>query len=261
MRRARCPKGRIDRRFGPVDLRIGTFEDGIVKLGVLSDIHANAFALAAVLTAARAREVDALLIAGDFVGYYYWPAQTLELLTHWQHWSIRGNHDRMLEEAEADPDLLARCVAKYGSGLEVALLELSPHQKAWLKALPDKRRVAFDNCEFLMAHGTPWDADEYLYPDAPEAKWAALADEKVDFVLLGHTHYRLARPYGNCWIVNPGSVGQQRDSQPGAAWALIDTTTRVPQLLCEPYDVSAVSLEVSRRDPQLPYLRDVLYRS
>lgn len=232
-----------------------------MKLGVLGDIHANAFALAAVLTAARAQEVDALLITGDFVGYYYWPAQTLELLTHWQQWSIRGNHDRMLESAGADADLLPACRAKYGSGLEVALSELSSQQKAWLQALPDKRRVTLDNCEFLMAHGTPWDPDEYLYPDAPEAKWTALAGEKADFVLLGHTHHRLARRNGNCWIVNPGSVGQQRDGQPGAAWALIDTTTRVPQLLSEPYDVSAVSVETSRRDPRLPYLRDVLYRS
>jgi putative phosphoesterase len=231
-----------------------------MRIGIAGDIHGNAAALRAVSAAARQRGVDALLLTGDFVGYYYRPAEVLAEIDRWEHWGIQGNHERMLDDAAADAAAHERIVAKYGSGITVALDELSVSQRSWLTALPVSRDIEIDGCRFRLAHGTPWDADEYLYPDAGADRWAALAEDGVDFVVLGHTHHRLLRQVGTTTVVNPGSVGQPRDRQPGAAWAFVDTRDRKVELLTEAYDMQSVVEEAARRDPRLPYLQDVLVR-
>jgi putative phosphoesterase len=231
-----------------------------MRVAVLGDIHANAPALAAVLVAARSHRAEALLLTGDYVGYYYWPAQALDLLEPWDGWRIRGNHDRMLQESMTDPQSKQGYLRKYGSGLEVALTQLSAAQIQSLVALPDKRCIVIDDCRVLLAHGAPWDPDEYIYPNAPAEKWQALAQQDADFVVLGHTHYSMTRQEGGTVVVNPGSVGQPRDRRPGASWALLDTVSRSVTIHVESYDMTGVMDEARRRDPQLPYLHQVLCR-
>ena len=67
-----------------------------MKIGLLSDIHANAHALEAVLKSARKRKVKKLLCCGDYVGYYYEPDRTIALLNDWDWVGISGNHEAML---------------------------------------------------------------------------------------------------------------------------------------------------------------------
>lgn len=229
-------------------------------VAALGDIHGNAGALAAVLTAARREKAEALLLTGDFVGYYYRPAEVLSLLDDWPRWAIRGNHEQMLIDSLADPAQLDHCTRKYGSGLREALA-LAPSRIVELTTLPQTMQVDVDGCRVLLAHGTPWDADEYLYPDAPQSKWDRLSHCAADVVVLGHTHYPLVRRIRNVLVVNPGSVGQPRNRQAGAAWALVDTESRSVQLFNEHYDYAAVAAEARRRDPKLPYLAEVLCRT
>jgi putative phosphoesterase len=231
-----------------------------MKLALLADIHANARALAAVLSAARAEGVDTLLVAGDFVGYYYEPAQVLAQLGEWNVVAVKGNHEDMLERAATDEAFLRDCARRYGSGLELALASLSGPQREDLIALPRSRRVEIGGVRILLAHGSPWSTDEYLYPDAAEGKWRDVAGLDADVVVCGHTHYRLAKRIGPTLFVNPGSVGQQRDRVPGAAWALLDTAGPSAELRAQPYDADELAAEAGRRDPGLPYLREVLYR-
>ena len=232
-----------------------------MKLGVLADIHANAGALAAVLAAAAARHVDALLVAGDFVGYYYEPAQVLAQLRDWQVFSVRGNHEDMLERAAQDADFLAACTRRYGSGLATALDALDDAQRTQLTSLPRSRRLLLGGRRILLCHGSPWSTDEYLYPDAQPGRWAALQALDADIVICGHTHYRMARRFGPTLFLNPGSVGQQRDRVAGAAWALLDTDDLSTALRAEPYDVDRPAAQARLRDPALDYLHDVLYRT
>ena len=63
-----------------------------MRIALLGDIHGNSFALAAVLGAARATRVEKLLITGDFVGYYFWPREVLDMLRDWEVEAVRGNH-------------------------------------------------------------------------------------------------------------------------------------------------------------------------
>lgn len=229
-------------------------------IAALGDIHGNALALKAVLAAVRREKAQALLLTGDFVGYYYQPMEVLALLEGWPRWSICGNHERMLVESQTDRSQREHYVRKYGSGLAVALA-LAPPQLKVLAALPETQQVDIEGCSILLAHGTPWEPDEYLYPDATQAKWNRFAQCSADVVVLGHTHYPLARKVGNVLVVNPGSVGQPRNRQPGAAWALIDTRMRSAQLFSEDYDFLSVAAEARRRDPGHPYLAEVLCRT
>jgi predicted phosphodiesterase len=71
----------------------------------------------------------------------------------------------------------------------------------------------------------------------------------------------MVRDSGAVRLINPGSVGQPRNRQPGAQWAILDTSTRQVTLCCEDYDFHSVALEAAARHPELPYLSEVLVRT
>lgn len=232
-----------------------------MKAGLLGDIHGNYLALRAVLDAARAANVEKLFITGDLVGYYFWPERVLELLEPWDALIVRGNHESMLVEARQDTVRLAQIERRYGSGLRLALEKLSAAQVDWLAALPHPLEALLGDCRLLLCHGAPWDLDQYVYPDAEPAFLERCAVPGHDCVILGHTHYQMVRDSGAVRLINPGSVGQPRNRQPGAQWAILDTSTRQVTLCCEDYDFHSVALEAAARHPELPYLSEVLVRT
>ena len=231
-----------------------------MKLALLGDIHGNHLALAAVLAAAQRNNVDKLLITGDIVGYYFWPGEVIELLATWEKVVVRGNHEEMLAVARENSDYLIQMDRKYGTGLRVALDTLSNEQLDWLVQLPHPRKLSIDGCSILLCHGSPWDLDQYIYPNAEEALLEKCSAEGHDWVVLGHTHYPMQHLRDNTTIVNPGSVGQPRNRKPGAHWALLDTETQIVTFRVESYDAGPV-IEVARnRQPDLPYLAKVFTR-
>ena len=231
-----------------------------MKLGLLGDIHGNANALSAALAGARREAVDYLILTGDFVGYYYSPAEVLALLDPWPRAMVRGNHEDMLARTLREPSSIEEYTLTYGHGLQVAMRELSPDQLRQLTTLPERVSLEMDGLRILVAHGTPWEPDTYLYPGAPQAAWERFAEVGADIVVLGHTHYPMNRHVHGRIILNPGSVGQPRDRRPGAAWALFDTRGKACTFFREPYDAASVCDTAARLDPGLPYLREVLYR-
>ncbi|WP_254542919.1 metallophosphoesterase family protein [Halomarina pelagica] len=228
-----------------------------MRVGLLSDVHANAVALAAVL--ADLPPVAALVCAGDVVGYGPHPAECVEALREWTPdarvadgsdggsepgpaeeplVSVRGNHDRVLAAGASFGGGMA------GAGLEHARNELTDEQVAWLAALPETRR-AFGG-RVRVAHGHPADPDRYVYPDLFSAD--LLGDERV--LVLGHTHVQGVRRFPTGLVVNPGSVGQPRDGDPRAAYAVLDLDRERVDLRRVAYDVDAVERAV--RDADLP---------
>lgn len=232
-----------------------------MKIGLLGDIHGNALALQAVLAVAETEGVEHLLVTGDLVGYYFAPDKVLELLEPWDRHIVRGNHEDMLTAARRYPALLPEIEKKYGSGLRIALDCLAEEQLDMLCNLPHPAQVAIDGRRLLLCHGTPWDNNEYVYPDADAALLVRCASPGIDMVILGHTHYPMVREIGATMIVNPGSVGQPRNRTPGAQWALYDSVTLTVSLRCESYDHCAVAEEARRRHPNHPYLSNVLERT
>ncbi len=231
-----------------------------MSIALLGDIHGNAAALRAVLLQAAKNEVQALFVTGDLVGYYYRPDEVIEQLSMWESFTVRGNHENMLFSAIASPERWKDIGLCYGSGLQRGLSCMSDRHLDFLARLPEQVTIDFDGCRILIVHGAPWDADEYIYPDASEDVWSGFATLSYDLVITGHTHYRMHKQAGSALILNPGSVGQPRDGLQGASWALFDTATRYCTHHIETYDIASVIAEAQLNDPQLPYLQEVLTR-
>jgi putative phosphoesterase len=232
-----------------------------MKLGLLGDIHGNALALEAVLASVSELGVDRLLITGDLVGYYFQPEKVLDLLSKWNHIIVRGNHEDMLASIRMDSTSLPKIEAKYGIGLRLALEQLSTTQLDTLTNLPMTKYIEIDRCNLLLCHGSPWDTDKYIYPDASEEIIEKCASVDADIVIMGHTHYPMSREIDSTLLVNPGSVGQPRNKRPGAAWAILDTEKKDVTFRNENYNIQSVVNEAVRRQPNLPYLAEVLVRT
>jgi putative phosphoesterase len=231
-----------------------------VKIALMGDIHGNELALQAVLSASANAGVAQLLVTGDLVGYYFEPSQVLKLLSGWMCTVVRGNHEEMMSRALSDTAYLEVIESRYGSGIRVALEQLSQTQLNDLCSLPHPLELSIDGCKILLAHGAPWDLDEYIYPDTDQEMLVRNFHQEYDLVVMGHTHYPLLRRIGNTTLVNPGSVGQPRDRKPGACWALYDTRDRTVELHREDYDWNVLVRECQIRHPELPYLAEVLRR-
>ncbi len=231
-----------------------------MKLALLGDIHGNHLALQAVLAAASSSGVEKLLITGDLVGYYNAPLMVLEMLQSWGRHVVRGNHEDMLNIARSDSVFLAQVDARYGTGLRTAIEQLDTQQLDELCNLPHPLELVIDGCKILLCHGAPWDNDQYVYPDAQPDLLEHCAMPEFDLVVLGHTHYPMQQKIGRTLVVNPGSVGQPRNRQPGAHWAIFDTVSQNLEFRQEQYDSSALVQECQQRHPEIPYLSEVLTR-
>jgi putative phosphoesterase len=188
-----------------------------VKVGLVSDPHANARGLCAALAALRDAGVETVICAGDAVGYGTDVNETIEELRRSVQFAVLGNHDAMLLGRISVPPVR---LATYG--LDVAERVISPENREWLERLPESQHLELDGVSFAVFHGSPWGPlTEYVYPD--HDRFDRFAELDVDVVVLGHTHRQLHRTVEGVTIINPGSCGRPRDGLPGAAYAIVDT--------------------------------------
>jgi len=181
-----------------------------MRFGVLADIHGNLPALEAVCDSMP--PVDGLLCAGDIVGYNPWAAACVERVRELNAVTVRGNHDRAVA---FDGGERFNWMAKAGVGH--AREQLDDDAIQWLRSLPTEQFVADERVQ--MVHGHPDNPDRYTYP----AEFSAsMLGEGVDVVVLGHTHVQGMRQFQEGIVLNPGSVGQPRDGDPAAAFAVLD---------------------------------------
>ena len=230
-----------------------------MRLGLISDVHGNSPALAAVF-AALWGEVDQVIFLGDICGYYPFVNECMALWDGARIVSVRGNHDHILLECLrqhiAPP---AAYQARHGSALSRALRSLDPAAAALMQSWPTTRRLVVDGATLVLYHGAPWDPLEgRVYPDYSD--WARFADVPGDIILLGNTHYPFHRRYHDKLIVNPGSVGQPRDRSDGACCALLDVANRTVQQRRVPFDCRRLIDDAAQHDPTVPYLVEVLHR-
>lgn len=232
-----------------------------MRLAILGDIHANDLALDVALRAIKTERVDALLITGDFVGYYFSPKKVIDLLRPWPKYMVRGNHEEILRRSISDFNFRNKVLSRYGSGIEVAIEQLSFSEIDFLCKLPHPLSVKLGQRKILICHGSPQNINFYLYPDSDLSTVNFSDYSEFDLIVSGHTHYPMIRKFRDGGVfVNPGSVGQPRNSKPGAYWALYDTVDAKVSFHCESYDYTALQTEARRRHPDLPYLADIFDR-
>ena len=116
----------------------------------------------------------------------------------------------------------------------------------WLGSLPAEMRIQTNGHDLWMRHASPWDEETYLYGDATEAL-ARLHLLPGQILAVGHTHYPLHLRMGAGWLLNPGSVGQPRDRDPRASYAVLDLETEAVRHYRVVYDVQSVQSRLADR--------------
>lgn len=198
-----------------------------MRVGLISDVHGNRVALDAVLE--DMPPVDALASPGDVVGYGPWPAACVEAMRSRDVPTVEGNHDRAVV---TESTFRFRGIAR--EGIEYAREHLDDEQLDWLSDLPTER-IGFDG-RVKLVHGHPDDPDRYTYPG--EFSPTMLGEE--DVLVLGHTHVQGYETFEEGIVVNPGSVGQPRDKDPRAAYAVVDLDAMTVEEHRVGYDVDEV---------------------
>jgi len=231
-----------------------------MKVAVLSDVHANIHALRAVLEDLDKERVERILVAGDIIGYYYWPGEVVELLMgDGRFHCISGNHEHILRQVVNDEGAAIRYRRKYGSGYDVCMDQLSDLQISWLLSLPEEISVNIDGLQFHIGHGALGSSDEYLYPDAPLDKILSNYST-AEYTIFGHTHYPFLHSHAGQHLLNPGSVGQPRDMGGLASYVVINSENRVIRFKRKPFDTAAVVQAARENDPELAYLAAIMSR-
>ena len=228
---------------------------------VLTDIHANLEALDTCLADARSHGYDQTLVLGDLVGYGPDPNEVIARIRALRPVAmIRGNHDKVacgLEQPEGF-NAVARRAALWT--FEV----LTTDNRNWLATLPKGPVLVDDFVE--ICHGSPVDEDAYLFDELDAVR--ALKTSQRPLCLFGHTHYPVAFALmdgrvdtigglhsiegplilqeGTKYLMNPGAVGQPRDGDARAAYAIADTTAKRVDLFRLDYPIETTQAKVTR---------------
>src|SRR5438132_835483 len=240
---------------------------------ILSDIHSNQEALEACIQRAKEAGYDSVLCCGDIVGYGPSPLEAIDGIRALNALTIRGNHDRV------------------AAGLDEAT-QFNPHARRavyWTRSvLPDSYRDYLVNlpvgpldvnAEAQLVHGAVSHEDDYIFTEADADENFLLTDKPITF--FGHSHFPVvfcsdgvgnsvqATSYefdefiavkceaGKKLFVNPGSVGQPRDGDSRASFAIWDEDRSRMEFYRVEYDVARTQARM--RDVQLPtYLIDRL---
>ncbi|MAJ91709.1 MAG: hypothetical protein CMF40_05925, partial [Legionellales bacterium] len=193
-----------------------------MKIAILSDIHANIYAFNAVLDVIKKEGIEKIIVAGDLIGYYYWPREVIDIcMRNDDILCIKGNHEKNFMMALSDPECMSAAIEKYGTSYRIASETLSQDQIKWLDSLPYVLDINLDNRTFYVTHGSLESIDEYIYPDeSRDTLLNQMSDS--DYTILGHTHYPFICSNNDKWLINPGSVGQPRDYCASASFFIVN---------------------------------------
>ncbi len=222
---------------------------------VLSDIHSNGTALDAVLVAAKGRWEKAVCL-GDVVGYGPDPNEVIARVREVATVFVRGNHDKAVSRPASGDDL--NPLAK--AAVDWTRAQLRPEYLKFLEDLPPGP-VTADS--IALVHGAYNDEDEYVF--SPAQALSGLLEASLPVTFFGHTHFQGGFSYrgdrleviqlkvhpgagfaalrieaGTRYLLNPGSIGQPRDGDARAAFAIADIDHGVVEFWRVPYDIAAV---------------------
>ena len=197
-----------------------------MRTALIADIHGNLPALQSVMERIDRLDIDRIICLGDTVGYYPFVNECIGIVRGKCEFSVMGNHDLYLTgKAECPRSGTVRLTIGYQRGI------ITDDALAWLGSLPDH----FSDDQMYICHGGPLDhIDQYLR----EPPYAFDADASI--FASAHTHVPVVYTENGKIYVNPGSVGQPRDGDPRASFAVFDDdkTVRIERV---PYDIDAVA--------------------
>lgn len=222
---------------------------------IFADVHANLPALEVVLNFLRSENIHQGLVLGDIVGYGPHPTACIERLENSGFNIIKGNHDY----AAISGDIRRGMSSTAHWAINWTIPQLNPAHKQWLDGLPlELSGVIASERTWLAVHGSPMDAQYfygYVYTMTYQDNLNILAQRKIDICFHGHSHVQgiyarkknqsdqfynhlqqTLQDYQQC-LICPGSVGQPRNGQLGAQFAIFDQQEQRISFHNLPYDM------------------------
>jgi diadenosine tetraphosphatase ApaH/serine/threonine PP2A family protein phosphatase len=226
-----------------------------LRIGILSDVHANLEALEAVFESLRAARCDQLVCLGDVVGYGAQPNECCELIRRNVNATILGNHDA----AVAGRMDYSYYRAPARQALDWHARVLSRENMAWLRSLPYTHEIE----DVAFCHGSPAAIEdfEYVFVVDQVRELSVRLNDFKPVTFIGHSHLcksfafdaktaeeilhtRFTCDPSRRYIVTAGSVGQPRDYDSRACCAVYDTTSRRFEYRRVPYDVESAARKI-----------------
>jgi diadenosine tetraphosphatase ApaH/serine/threonine PP2A family protein phosphatase len=229
-----------------------------MRIALLADIHANRPALEACLGHARASQADQFIFLGDYVGYGadpVWAVDTVMEMVARGAFAILGNHDLAVSEKRETMTADAEVAMSWTRG------QLGSEARSFLASLP--LRLEADSRLYVHANAHSFRPWQYV-TDTDSAK-RSLEGCRAQMVCCGHVHmpalyvitatgqvvaFRpvpgvpIPLPRHRRWLAVLGAVGQPRDGDPAAAYAILDTARPEITFLRVPYDTAAAAARI-----------------
>lgn len=224
---------------------------GVFSLGIISDIHSNIEALKAVFADMKTffPEIKEIYCIGDLVGYGPDPKECIELV--FNHGLVtrvvKGNHDHYVDQTVTPPQINYLAEAAINYQINNIPLELR-WELAQLPQFVTIKHLNFSS-EITLVHGSPqYPLNTYIYPDTPKQEnlFNYMSNTNVDILILGHTHIPFVRKRKidqnkELLMLNPGAVGQPRDDDPRASYAVVDIENMEAEIRRVEYDIDSVA--------------------
>jgi predicted phosphodiesterase len=195
-----------------------------MRIAILADIHSNLPALEAVRADLRQMTPDRVYLAGDQINRCPWPNEVMALVISEGWPAIYGNHELIVLELSSPHRAPVFDDRRRFADLWWTHAHILPEYVGIIEQLPAERRIEIDEAPpILLVHGTRGNPFEGFAPEMADEQMRAKLDGIEEPVVIGaHTHKSLARPIGNQWVYNPGSVGMPYNGDPRAQYLLLD---------------------------------------
>lgn len=197
-----------------------------MRIAVLSDLHANAQALEAVMNDVVNQNCEHVFFLGDIALAGPQPKEVTDYVMAQNTWTIiQGNTDKMI--AQYGPDVMEFLEAQYpvmANAIADDVLALDDSHRAFLENLPPQLSLDVEGCSVLLVHGSPRANNEDILPGMPLDVVEEIIEGTTEkLILCGHTHVPCGyQTNTNQTVVNVGSVGRPMTPQPKACYAIID---------------------------------------
>jgi putative phosphoesterase len=216
-----------------------------MKTAVFADIHANIQALEAVLRDCEIQGIDKFWLLGDYVDYGAEAFRVIQVLMslNAEH-IISGNHDACLFNNSVRNSNTPHGKLSYLYTKNLA--EAAVGKFEWLRNISHIPQKLILNKRILLVHGTP--RDPYwgkFTPDCnSEILFEYMSANNIEIMFMGHSHISFKLTKGGMSIINPGSVGQPRNGNPSAQYAIFENDTVIFRSI--KYDIEAAAQDIYR---------------
>lgn len=229
-----------------------------MRICFFSDIHGNRYAFDAFLQDIRNENFDKMIFGGDFFGYYYDINYIITKVRELNIYSLLGNHDKMFLDILDNKISEDSLTEKYGSTYKGISERISIENKEYIRKLKSSCELDTNIGKIGFFHGSPSDPiNGRVYPDTIITDTDKFKRYKI--VMMGHTHHKMVREIDNTLLLNPGSLGQQRDGR-GTSYLIYDTNKNNYEFKIVQYDVNVLIRNIDEKDNGNGRLKEVLLR-